>query len=88
MWIVMHSRDGRKGGGVLGHFRRLAVVKLTDEYVAQGLRPKFIGKRARGIAELQVVGSFFRGKTDESAFVPALASAQALVRQRNEALRP
>ena len=75
MHIVMTSSAKPKKGS--GRYANVAVVQLTQEYTAQGKRPKFIGERAKGV--LRVVwhsGRCHVGKTDKCEYRRVLERAE------------
>lgn len=84
MWVVMTS-SARMPSSCMGIYRNVALVKLTQEYTALGLRPKLISERARGVLAVDHRGAHFVGTTERCAFARALAEAVAEARNRNNA---
>lgn len=83
MHIVMTS-SAKMPSRCWGKYGNVYVVQLTQEYTAQGKRPKFIGKRARGI--LRVVwesGPQNIGRTNRCAFNRTLAEANRYAHELN-----
>jgi hypothetical protein len=64
-------------------YRNIALVKLTPEFAAAGLRPAMLSIRARGVEEIEHLGHHFVGKTDKAAYQTTLARAEAIVASRN-----
>jgi hypothetical protein len=76
MHIVM-TASAKMPSSCKGRYGKVAVVQLSQEYTAQGKRPKFIGERAKGV--LRVVwesGPQNMGKTEKCGFQRALAAAE------------
>lgn len=82
IWTVM-TASAQMPNSVRSPYRKVALVRLTPEYAATGRRPAMISARARGVAEVQVLGNFFVGLTDRCAYRVALAEAEAEAAERN-----
>jgi hypothetical protein len=76
MHIVM-TASAQMPASCKGRYGRVAVVQLTQEYTAQGKRPKMISERAKGV--LRIVwqsGPQNMGRTDKCGFARAMAEAE------------
>jgi hypothetical protein len=66
-----------------GTYRRVALVKLTPEYAANGELPKMISTHARGVVAVKDRGNHSLGKTERCAYFRALRSAEAEAAELN-----
>ena len=76
MWIVMTS-SAKMPANCWGIYRRVALVKLSQEYTARDFEPAMISARARGVLRVIDLGNHFVGKTERCAYERALALADA-----------
>jgi hypothetical protein len=83
-WIVMTSA-AKMPSSCRRTYRNVALVQVTSEYLAQGLRPKMISEHARGVAAVRHMGHHSVGKTSRSAYARAVAEAEVLASQLNGA---
>lgn len=83
MHIVM-TASASMPSSCKGRYGKVAVVQLTQEYTAQGKRPKMISDRARGI--LRIVwqsGPQNMGSTERCGYARALAEARRYAEDLN-----
>jgi hypothetical protein len=83
MHIVM-TASAKMPSSCKGRYGKVAVVQLTQEYTAQGKRPKMISDRARGV--LRIVWQSApqnMGRTPKCGFQRALAEAQRYAEELN-----
>jgi hypothetical protein len=84
MWIVLTS-SGQVAGKArkYGTYRKVALVKLRQDYVARDLRPAMISDRAQGVVAVRQMGTHSVGKTARCAYQRALAAAEAIALDLN-----
>jgi hypothetical protein len=76
-FVVMTSAAHMPASVRGARYRNVAVVRLTDEYARDGLWPKMISNRARGVAYIhRHYGHHFQGISDRCAYRKTLAEAQ------------
>lgn len=83
MHIVM-TASAKMPSSCKGRYGKVAVVQLNQHYTAQGLRPKMISDRAKGI--LRIVwqsGPQNMGTTPKCGFQRALAEAHRYAEELN-----
>ena len=77
-WIVM-TAAARMPSSCWGRYRRIALVKITDQMAACGGRPAMISERAHGVIEVRETWEKLSvGTTARCAYRRALAEAEAL----------
>jgi len=86
MWTVRTSAVANVYQRYMIKYRKVALVKLTPEYAAARRIPRMISRRARGVEDLMVIGSYRKGLTLASAYYQALASARKTARGLNASL--
>lgn len=83
MHIVM-TASAKMPSSCKGRYGKVAVVQLTQEFTAQGKRPKMISNRAKGV--LRIVwqsGPQNIGRTERCGFQRALAEAMRYAEELN-----
>lgn len=83
-WIVMTS-SAQMPSSCKGTYRRVALVKLAQDYTARGQLPKMISTHARGVLEVVDLGNFSVGKTERCAYARAVKLAELQALQLNTA---
>lgn len=82
-YIVMTS-TGQMPSSCRGTYRNVAIVKLTPDYAREGLVPKMISNRAKGVAEITCYwGPLNVGKTAKAAYQSQLAMAEWMAAKWN-----
>lgn len=84
MWIVMTSA-AQMPQNCWGRYRNVALVKLDQRFTALDLRPAMISARARGVLRVRHLGHFHDGRTTRCACSQAVARAEALAVELNNA---
>ena len=82
MWIVMH-RSAKMPNSVKSPYRRVAVVKITDDLATAGLEPKMISTHARGVLQVRDLGKHHVGRTARSGYQRTLVEAAAIAAELN-----
>jgi hypothetical protein len=83
MHIVMTS-SAKMPNSVKAAYVNVAVVQINQHYTAQGLRPKMISERARGVLRVIRLGHYpAAGKTERSGYQQALKRADELAFRLN-----
>jgi hypothetical protein len=83
MYIVMTSA-AKMPNSVKASYVNVAVVQLNQHYTAQGLLPKMISERARGVLHVIHFGHYpSAGKTERGGYRQALKHADELAFRLN-----
>jgi len=84
MWIVMTSAAAMPRS-CWGRYRRVALVRINQEFTAKGLIPKMISTRAKGVLDVHSLGRHHAGSTARCALARAVARAEEMARAANSA---
>lgn len=80
--LAVLTASARMPGSCWGRYGKVAVVKLTEGYVAQGKRPVMISDRAEGVEKVIYVEDRLHrgyGPGPNTAFTKALREAKQFV---------